>query len=1112
MRILSVFFSLLTLAALHAQPVSTRPPKDYASTVAPLLTPLEKALKDAGEPPKEAENGWIILDEEIHHIRADGTRLFVRHQICRAISQSGAETLGREVESYRLSSQSPHLALARSIQPDGRRQDVRPEACFLQTPQREADYDLYNDSGEMVIIFSNVKPGTVTEFITVIEEKKPRIPGHYTSYHGFRFGWPVRFMRAITDLPADYAKRLTLTPLGAGVPQPEIKTLAKGRQRWTWQMERTPPSFGEPGRAPFDQTGPLVRLNTLKDWTEFVTWYRPLVEKQLKLGKKLEAEVEKWTAQATTPREILDILHRHVANDVRYVGLEFGGCDIEPHTASEVWEHQYGDCKDKAALLVAMLRHKKVPAHLVLVNTEHLGRVERRCTDWRAFNHAILVADLPDGPVFCDPTIEGSPAGMLAPSSAERDVLVISAPERWMRTPEQKAGSYAMNLDAKLSSTGELSGWATLEADGYVGNYYRNLEATNTRQQLKERLQNLIEDIWQGASVIDVKTMPQQPGTPYQLQAFFIVPPGGSPSLRFPFDASFLPDFGTGEGRETDAFLWRDINRTRSVITLPPGLRPTSLPPPLTVQNEHGSGFARWNLDGGKLRAELNFDVKSTRLPAGEVKGFMSELATLRAWLDKPVTLQALEGTDAPAQETPADPLADFPRMPSAEGQLDLVAERFPLNGDLKLRRAAYEKAIEFFPKDARARFLAETQIAYIEYMEKKYAEAVRRLRGLLDSPKGEIPADDRALASYVLAISLRELKQDTEALALLDALIADKAISAFRRAWSLTVRSQMLEEKEPEKALQAARDGLALHSGDVDLLLQRVCLLRAKLKQADGLKTDLQAFLEKETQQTAQQMRTLASSVNDYALEKPAEARLIASVLAPLGKEDVFGKEFAQSLASAEVRAKTQGQFTDIRARLQAWLAAHPESMPAWDVPAKLKTPEDFIQAIDEALKRETNDWAELTRLSVELLTRFEPGSWYGERLWKAVTYIELLDRKEVTAEPPPLMIQLIELCEATPPESDTHVEGRFLRALMLRRRSKLDEEGAVLRDLITRPGIDEGYRLSAIDRTAENARKRNQPQEAFAAYRELKKYPNLLLRRDEHSGGHFARTGDRR
>ena len=174
MRILSVFFTLFALAALHAQPVSTRPPKDYASTVAPLLTPLEKALQDAGEPPKEAENGWIILDEEIHHVRADGTRLFVRHQICRAISQSGAETLGREVESYRLSSQSPHLALARSIQPDGRRQDVRPEACFLQTPQREADYDLYNDSGEMVSLFSNVKPGTVTEFITVLEEKKPR--------------------------------------------------------------------------------------------------------------------------------------------------------------------------------------------------------------------------------------------------------------------------------------------------------------------------------------------------------------------------------------------------------------------------------------------------------------------------------------------------------------------------------------------------------------------------------------------------------------------------------------------------------------------------------------------------------------------------------------------------------------------------------------------------------------------------------------------------------------------------------------------------------------------------------------------------------------------------
>ncbi|MFO1482415.1 MAG: DUF3857 domain-containing protein [Verrucomicrobiaceae bacterium] len=1094
LSIIALFCVLVGTAGL-AQPISTRPPKEYTTHVAPMLVPLETALKNAGEPPKDAEHGWIILDETLHHVREDGTRLIVEHQVCRAISPSGAEGLGREVNGYRLSTQTPHLVLARSIQPDGRRQDVRPEACFLQTPQREADYDLYNDSGELVIIFPNVKPGTVTEFIIVTEENKPRIPGHYVTSFDFRYGWPARQLRAVSELPAGYAKRLSLTPLGAGVPDPVVEKLASGRQRWTWEVERTPPTLGEPGRVPYDQTGPLVRLNTLRDWTEFADWYRPLAEKRLILGRKLEAEVQKWTAEAKSPREVLEILHAHAANDVRYVGLEFGSCDIEPHQASEVWEHQYGDCKDKASLLVAMLRYKNIPAHLVLVNTEHLGRVERRCADWRDFNHAILVAELPDGPVFCDPTIEGSTPGMLSPSSAERDVLVVSKPERWMRTPAQDAGRYSMNLDAQMSATGELSGWATLEADGYLGAYFQNVEKKSTREQLKERLRGHLEGVWQGAGVIDIKTTPRKPGAPYRIQAYFIVPPSGSPTLRFPFDVSYLPDFGSGEKRQTDVFMWRDLNSTNSVITLPPGVRPASVPSPMNVSHEHGSGSARWNLDGGKLRAELGFQVKSSRLPAAEVQGFMEAVAALRAWLDKPVTLEAAGDADQETSNSPpADPVASMPRMPSGAGQLDLITERFPLDGDLDLRRKAYEKTIEWFPKDERAQFFAQTQIAYVEHMQDKHADAVRRLRGVLAAQKGSMPVEDSAFAEYVLAIALHGQKQDKEALDLLEGIALHKEISSFRRAWAHTIRSQILEEKEPAKALEAAQAGLDLHDGDVVALLRRVCVLHAQLGQAEPLKKSVAAFLARETPRTVAQMRAMAAAVNDLALEKPAEARLLADTLAALGEGDRFGKEYNDALSSARVRAEAQGLFGGIRDRLKSWIAAHPDDLPAWQVPDTLKTPEDFTSAIEKALQGENYDYAELTRLAVESLVRFEPGAWYGERLWRAATYLELLDRKQVTAAPPPLMMQLIELCESAPPQSDTHVEARFLRALMLKRRDKREEEAGILRELIQRPGIDDGYRLSAIDRVKDSAIARGKPAEAFEVLRQLRKYPTYF------------------
>ena len=48
-------------------------------------------------------------------------------------------------------------------------------------------------------------------------------------------------------------------------------------------------------------------------------------------------------------------LAQFVQHDVRYVAIELGIGGWQPHSASDIFAHRYGDCKDKATLLSSML-------------------------------------------------------------------------------------------------------------------------------------------------------------------------------------------------------------------------------------------------------------------------------------------------------------------------------------------------------------------------------------------------------------------------------------------------------------------------------------------------------------------------------------------------------------------------------------------------------------------------------------------------------------------------------------------------------------------------------------------------------------------------------------
>ena len=70
----------------------------------------------------------------------------------------------------------------------------------------------------------------------------------------------------------------------------------------------------------------------------------------------IKSKVAELTAGASTSLEKMNALATFMQKEIRYVAIQLGIGGWQPHRASEVFQHRYGDSKDKATLLSTLLQ------------------------------------------------------------------------------------------------------------------------------------------------------------------------------------------------------------------------------------------------------------------------------------------------------------------------------------------------------------------------------------------------------------------------------------------------------------------------------------------------------------------------------------------------------------------------------------------------------------------------------------------------------------------------------------------------------------------------------------------------------------------------------------
>jgi tetratricopeptide (TPR) repeat protein/transglutaminase-like putative cysteine protease len=208
-----------------------------------------------------------------------------------------------------------------------------------------------------------------------------------------------------------------------------------GRDVVIFRATHTAPLVHEPNMPPAQDLLAHVEVSTVEGWDDYVRFERALLADAFRTNPALDALVDQLLAGAATPRERLDRLFHHVAEEVRYQqDYETTIAGVRPHAAPVVLERGYGDCKDKAVLLVQMARRAGLALHFAILRTTPEGRVHRDIPN-QQFNHAIAYVPAQEGieePFFMDPTADGLDMGNLRPDDQGALALVMDPfGERW---------------------------------------------------------------------------------------------------------------------------------------------------------------------------------------------------------------------------------------------------------------------------------------------------------------------------------------------------------------------------------------------------------------------------------------------------------------------------------------------------------------------------------------------------------------------------------------------------------------------------------------------------------------------------------------------------------
>jgi transglutaminase-like putative cysteine protease len=291
-----------------------------------------------------------------------------------------------------------------------------------------------------------------------------------------------------------------------------VQTNADGTLLYRWDVARVPRMFDEPAMPPYENALQRLLVSTLPDWQAVSKWYWDLSQPHLDaVTPEMKKTVETLTAGAKTDLDKIKAVFYDVSKNIRYMGLtpEKDRPGFEPHDVKLTFDKKYGVCRDKAALLVSLLRLAGLNAYPVLIS---VGTKQDPEVPDPFFNHAIVAVELKPGDyVLMDPTDENT-RQLLPYYDDDQSYLVCRPGGDGLRTsPVESPDRNLMRVTTTgvLNADGVLEAKSELRFDGVNDDVYRNMFAHMKPDDERRFFERNLKRTMPGARLKSLKLRPQ---------------------------------------------------------------------------------------------------------------------------------------------------------------------------------------------------------------------------------------------------------------------------------------------------------------------------------------------------------------------------------------------------------------------------------------------------------------------------------------------------------------------------------------------------------------------------------------------------------------------------